>query len=72
MISVRNGYKEYKLTSLLSHIGNEAMGHYYTFRKINQEEDEWYMISDTSTRRCRPEFLRRNIPYMLFYELKIH
>lgn len=73
---MRNKNKVYKLTSLLLHMGNEAMGHYTTFRKLSQEENDWFFISDTSSSRGSLEYLMRNknrslnIPYMLFYELE--
>lgn len=41
--------KIYKLTSLLTHIGNENMGHYFTFRRTSKDSDEWFLISDTHT-----------------------
>ena len=31
--------KIYKLTSLLTHIGNENMGHYFTFRRTSKDSD---------------------------------
>lgn len=64
------GIKSYQLTSLLSHVGNEAMGHYYAFRRLSGSEKQWFVISDTSSRECRWEYLSMCIPYMLFYELE--
>lgn len=51
-IKIKNGNKCYNLTSLLTHIGNESMGHYFTFRRLNRESDKWYVISDSSSKRC--------------------
>ncbi len=61
--------KIYKLTSLLTHIGNENMGHYFTFRRISKDSDEWFLISDTHTEKVSEQRMRRHVPYMLFYEL---
>ena len=49
-IDVRQGSKNYTLNSLLSHMGNESMGHYYTYRKTSGNSLEWYLISDTYTK----------------------
>lgn len=43
--------KTFKLTSVLSHSGNESMGHYYTFRKEGKDSDRWFYASDRSNIR---------------------
>jgi len=46
---LKNGSdKKFTLTSVLSHSGNESMGHYYTFRKEAKDTDRWFYASDRS------------------------
>lgn len=68
-IPVRNGEKNYELISLVSHTGNESQGHYFTFRRLNKESENWFLISDTYSAECKEQFIKMHIPYMLFYEL---
>lgn len=44
-----SSHKKFTLTSVLSHSGNESMGHYYTFRKEAKDSDRWFYASDRST-----------------------
>lgn len=67
-LPLKGGLKHYQLTSLLTHIGNESMGHYFTFRRENTDSHNWFVISDSSSRRCQWEYVRASRAYMLFYE----
>lgn len=67
-VRLKGGEKSYHLTSLLTHVGNESMGHYFTFRRESRESSNWFVISDSSSRRCQWEYVRASRAYMLFYE----
>jgi ubiquitin C-terminal hydrolase len=61
--------KKYTLVSLISHSGNEHYGHYYTFRRMDKSQQNWFFISDTASRECNEQLVKCSMPYMLFYEL---
>ena len=65
----KTGQRTYRLTSLLTHIGNESMGHYYTFRRMEPDSEKWYVISDSYSRPCEWMHVRQSRAYMLFYEM---
>ena len=67
-VNLRFSERKYQLTSLLTHMGNESMGHYFTFRKMDKDGSQWYMISDNLSKPCGSGYLKVNVPYMLFYE----
>jgi len=60
----------YKLYAILEHAGNAYSGHYVTYRRMsNGNDDKWCLISDDSIATDLPwSRVRTAQAYMLFYE----
>ncbi|RWS25720.1 ubiquitin carboxyl-terminal hydrolase 30-like protein [Leptotrombidium deliense] len=63
----------YRLCSVIVHIGNPLSGHYITFRRgANEDDDKWYFASDSQVMRVLPREVMSSSAYMLFYERVKH
>lgn len=71
----------YRLSAIVVHYGSHSFGHYIAFKRVSDtagrfdtvgEEDggdSWLRISDESVSRASIDEVKRENPYMLFYEL---
>lgn len=53
---------------MLTHIGNESFGHYMSFRRLNRDSDQWYVMNDSTSQKTSWKVVQQNRAYMLFYE----
>ena len=68
IIEGKHKKREYRLTGLLTHLGNELYGHYMTYRRANREAEQWFAVSDSSSKVSSWEAVSHCKAYMLFYE----
>ncbi|KAK7087712.1 ubiquitin carboxyl-terminal hydrolase 30-like [Littorina saxatilis] len=75
--SQKKGHYIYRLTAVISHLGNVESGHFVTYRrgplraKSEQEQqmaDSWWLASDCSVERVPLSHVLASQAYMLFYE----
>lgn len=63
----------YKLSAVIVHQGSHYDGHFITFKKVENNNENlhssWYMLSDENVVETRLENVLSMNPYMLFYEL---
>nr|XP_039260410.1 uncharacterized protein LOC120336698 [Styela clava] len=59
----------YRLTSAIVHIGDSSFcGHFFTYRRSPDKDNEWVCASDTLVRKATQEEVMNCPAYMLFYE----
>jgi len=68
LVEAKHRKNQYRLTGLLTHLGNELYGHYMTFRRANRESEQWFAVSDSSSKKTTWDAVRNSKAYMLFYE----
>ena len=57
----------YILMSVIEHSGNAFGGHYQTYRRVDQEQSDWVLVSDESVVSRTWTEVRKCQAYMLFY-----
>jgi ubiquitin C-terminal hydrolase len=57
----------YILMSVIEHSGNAFGGHYQTYRRVDQEQNDWVLVSDESVVSRTWTEVRKCQAYMLFY-----
>lgn len=62
--SIPNKIKKYNLQSIVNHIGNLDMGHYYSTILHN---DKWYDFNDLSINEISEDNINNNNNYILYY-----
>jgi ubiquitin C-terminal hydrolase len=63
----RGEEKLYQLTGMLTHIGNETFGHYLSFRRMNKESNQWFVMNDSMSQKTEWQVVQQSKAYMLFY-----
>jgi ubiquitin C-terminal hydrolase len=66
------GIQDYHLYGVINHIGSLGGGHYYSYikdyNKDNQFENRWYLCNDTNVREIPfDDVMKSNNAYILFY-----
>ena len=62
-----NGRCEYKLYSVINHIGHNEGGHYTAFCK-EHVSGQWYCFDDSKVTQIDPSHMSKKDAYILFYE----
>jgi ubiquitin C-terminal hydrolase len=58
----------YRLMSIIEHLGGPHSGHYVSYRRNPASDSQWLWISDDKVKNCDWSTVRNCQAYMLFYE----
>jgi ubiquitin C-terminal hydrolase len=58
----------YRLMSIIEHLGGPHSGHYVSYRRNPASDSQWLWISDDKVKHCDWSTVRKCQAYMLFYE----
>ena len=61
-------YSKYDLFGIINHSGNIFGGHYHSF--CRNENKKWYCFNDTNIIELKPNQIKTNKNYVLFYKCR--